>query len=248
MKAPVLIISMMLLVSSSVANGVEHTLFDAVLDRYVNEAGWVDYNGLANDRDEFDQYLELLRSNHPNKSWSREEQLAYWINAYNAFTLELILKNYPVESIKDIGAWIQIPFVNTPWDIKFIEIGDEKYDLNNIEHDILRKEFDEPRIHFAIVCASYSCPRLSREAYKAEKIDRQLDEAARHFLNDSRKNKITAENPMVSKIFSWFGGDFKKETTLIQFLNGYTNTQINSDADVDFLDYDWSLNDQKALN
>ena len=107
----------------------------------------------------------------------------------------------------------------------------------------MRKDFEEPRIHFAVNCASYSCPVLRAEAFKAEKIDQQLDEQARAFINDPKRNKITKANPQVSKIFSWFGGDFKEGQTLIQFLNKYAKVKINEDADVDFMDYEWSLND-----
>ena len=242
-----LIVVLLLIVGkTSAQSAVDHSLFDDVLSEYVDDEGWVNYTALAENRDQLDQYLSLLRSNHPKDDWTDNEKIAYWINAYNAFTLELILKHYPLKGIKDIGSWVQIPFVNTPWDIKFITIGEKEYDLNNIEHDILRKEFNEPRIHFAIVCASYSCPRLAREAYKAETLDAQLKSAAIDFLNDPRKNTIDPQKPKISKIFSWFGGDFKKETTLIEFLNRYVHTPINEDADVSFRDYDWGLNDQKT--
>ncbi len=226
---------------------ISHKLLDEILRRYVSEKGWIDYRGLKDDPQQLQEYLDLLSNNHPNDSWSRNEQLAYWINAYNAFTLSLIIEKYPVESIKDIGSWIQIPFVNTPWDIKFIEIGDKTYDLNNIEHDILRSEFEEPRIHFAIVCASYSCPRLSRQAYTAKNLDAQLNAAARDFLNDPGKNIIDAIKPRVSKIFSWFGGDFKKKTSLREYINQYADVKIKSEAKISFLEYDWRLNDQKTL-
>lgn len=248
MKEFVFLIGLVGFSLSCYANGpVSHKLFDEVLKEFVDEKGWVDYQRLQDNSQQLQDYLKLLQNNHPNDSWSKNEQLAYWINAYNAFTLQLIIEKYPVESIKDIGSWIQIPFVNTPWDISFIEIGDETYDLNNIEHDILRSDFDEPRIHFAIVCASYSCPRLNQAAYTAENIDGQLAAAAKDFLNDPRKNKINANNPELSKIFSWFGGDFKKKTTLIEFINQYSEIEINPDADISFLDYDWRLNDQKML-
>ena len=136
-----------------------HEDWTALLSVHVSEAGFADYRGFQRDSIKLDQYLEKLSNHPPNQDkWSEEEQLAYWINAYNAYTVKLILMHYPVRSIKDIGSSIQIPFVNSPWDIKFIQIGDKKLDLNNIEHSILRKEFEEPRIHFAINCASFSCP------------------------------------------------------------------------------------------
>jgi hypothetical protein len=143
-----------------------------------------------------------LVNNPPDKKeWSESAQLAYWINVYNAFTIKLIIDHYPVESIKDIGSKIQVPFINSPWDIKLIEIEGKKYDLNNVEHSILRKDFEEPRIHFAIVCASFSCPKLRREAFTAEKLEEQLQEQAVDFINDPAKNSISKNKAEVSKIF-----------------------------------------------
>ena len=239
-----LVVFMLIRLVGFAQNPVDHGLFDDVLKKYVNEKGWVDYAGLKKDRVKFDQYLSLLRNNHPKDSWSRNEQVAYWINAYNAFTLELILKHYPLDGIKDIGSMIQIPFVNTPWDIKFIEIEGKEYDLNNIEHDFLRDKFEESRIHFAVVCASYSCPRLFRDAFFPETLNEQLNAAAINFINDPRKNKVGKSEVGLSKLFSWYGGDFKKKTSLIEYLNQYSKVKIADDADISFLDYDWSLNDQ----
>lgn len=224
---------------------VDHLAFDALLKKYVDAKGNVDYKGFKNDRKLFDEYLLKLKRNPPNNEhWSKNEQLAYWINAYNAFTIQLIIDNYPIETIKDIGSEIQLPFINTPWDIKFINIGGESYDLNNIEHNILRKNFNEPRIHFAIVCASFSCPRLRREAYKAEILDQQLSDQTKQFLKDQTKNQITKNQIKISKIFSWFKGDFTEKGTLIDFLNLYSPLKIDSKAKISHMDYDWSLNEQ----
>jgi len=221
---------------------ISHEQFNKLLKNHV-KGGKVNYAGFQKDSIQFSQYLDLLRDNPPNKThWSKNETLAYWINAYNAFTIQLILDHYPLKSIKDIGSKIQIPFVNTPWDIKFIDIAGEKYDLNNIEHNILRKNFNEPRIHFAIVCASYSCPNLRREAYQGDKLDIQLTNQVKEFLNDSTKNRITKGQINISKIFSWFKGDFTKLGSLIDFLNKYSKTKIGEDAEVSYMEYDWSLN------
>ncbi len=225
---------------------VDHTAFDILLKKHVNREGWVDYDGFKKDRNELTKYLDLLQKNAPNdKSWSREDKLAYWINAYNAFTIELVLQYYPVESIKDIGSKIQIPFVNTPWDIKFIKIGGKDLDLNNIEHSILRKEFDEPRIHFAINCASYSCPVLRAEAYTGAKVDQQLNEQAISFVNDERRNQISGSEAALSKIFSWFSGDFTKNGNLKDFINQFAKVKIVDKAKISYIDYDWRLNDSK---
>ncbi len=222
-----------------------HIPFDKLLKQYVNDRGLVNYEGLAKDRGSLKSYLETLSANGPNDKWSRNEKLAYWINAYNAFTLELILTHYPVNSIKDIGSAIKIPFVNTPWDIKFIKIAGEELDLNNIEHGIIRKQFDEPRIHFALVCAAISCPKLRNEAYLPEKLDQQLDAAAKDFLREENKNKFFGpDRAELSKLFSWYKGDFKDGQSVIQFLNKYAPIQLQERASLDYKDYDWALNKQ----
>ena len=219
-----------------------HDLWDALLKEYVND-GQVNYQLLYKNIEQLDNYLGHLKAHAPTAEWGRNEQLAYWINAYNAFTIKIILDHYPVKSIKDIGGKMQIPLVNSTWDIQFIEIGGKELSLNDIEHRILRQEFNEPKIHFAIVCASMSCPLLRSDAYKADNIDEQLKEQALAFINDQSKNKITADHIEISKIFSWFEGDFIKDGSLIEFLNKYSSTKINQNAKVGYLDYDWALND-----
>ena len=185
----------------------------------------------------------MLSNNAPSNNWSENEKLAYWINAYNAFTVKLIVDNYPLESIKDLNPILNIPTVYTVWTKKWFKIGDEDFSLDKIEHDILRKEFKEPRIHFVINCASFSCPVLRPEAFKAEKIETQLVEQTKAFINDPDRNRITKDKLELSKIFSWFDGDFKEGQTLIQFLNKYSKVKISKSADIDFMDYEWSLND-----
>ena len=221
---------------------VSHDIFDGLLKKYVDKNGNVNYIGLKKDQKILDSYLTLLSSNEPSASWSKDEQLAYWINAYNAFTISLVVKHYPVASIKEIRPGIS--FINSVWDIKFIKIGKETYDLNNLEHGIIRKKFDEPRVHFAINCASYSCPALRNEAYTADKLDAQLTDAAKSFLADKNKNEFTPDRITISKIFDWFTGDFKKNGSLIDFLNKYAPVKINAKAKIDYKDYIWSLNKQ----
>jgi len=187
-----------------------HTPWDILLKKYVDENGFVDYKGFLNDREQLRSYLESLSLNAPDGTWSIQEQLAYYINLYNATTVELILENYPVKSIKDI---------NNPWGKSMITLGDEKISLEDLEHGILRK-MNEPRIHFAINCASYSCPNLLNEAFVASKIEEQLEAASYSFINGN-KNDISASNPKLSKIFKWFKKDFKigGRNNLIGFIN-----------------------------
>lgn len=223
-----------------------HEVFDALLKKYVAANGVVNYKGFIKDTVALNQYLNLLSKTPPDeKTWTRPEQIAYWINAYNAFTIKLITKYYPIKSIKDIGSRIQIPFVNTPWDIKFIRIGKEKLNLNDIEHEKLRKHFDEPRIHMALVCASKSCPILLNEAYDPIRLDEQLSRQTKAFLADPFRNKISADNPQLSMIFDWYAMDFnKKGGSVRDFVNRYSTVKIKQEARISHLDYDWGLNDQ----
>ena len=219
-----------------------HELWNILLQKHVDSKGKVDYQGLQKDSLQLNRYLDLLRSNHPDENqWSKEAQMAYWINAYNAFTVKLIIDHYPVKSIKDIKRGI--PFINTVWDIKFIKIGTNTYDLNNIEHTKLRKKFKDPRIHFAVNCASYSCPALRNEAYSAEKLDQQLTDATKRFLADDRKNQISAQKINISKLFFWYKGDFTKKGSVIDFINAYSSVRVNKDAAVNYQDYLWNLNE-----
>ena len=222
-----------------------HEVFNSLLKRYVDETGLVNYKGFEKERGEFQKYLRLLEANPPGDDWTSNEKLAYWINAYNAFTIELILMHYPIESIKDIGSNIKIPFVSTGWDVKFINIGKETYDLNKLEHGIIRKRFDEPRIHFALVCAAKSCPKLINEAYDPDRLDEQLTKATKDFLANPSKNVFVNENEAkISKLFSWYKGDFTKNSTLVEFLNKYAPVQLNAKANLDGKYYDWALNEQ----
>ena len=222
---------------------VSHELWDQFLQIHVDTNGWVDYKQMKLSEDKLNEYLSELSSAHPNEKWNRTERMAYWINAYNAFTVKLILDHYPVESIRDIKNGI--PFVNSVWDIEFINIQGVDYTLNDIEHKILRKEFGDPRIHFAINCASFSCPKLLDQAYKSEFLEAQLEVAAIEFINDPQRNIIKEDQVQISKIFSWFRGDFKNEQSkdIRVFLNKYSEIELSEDTEVDYLDYDWSLNE-----
>lgn len=227
-------------------NGEDLPIHDAwtkILAKHVRDNGLVDYKGFASDIVELNAYADYLSDNPPTEAWTDNEKIAYWINAYNVFTVKLIVDNYPIESIKDLNPTISIPTVRSVWTKEWFQIGGEDFSLDRIEHKILRKDFEEPRIHFAVNCASISCPVLRNEAYTAEKLDNQLDEQTRLFLNDASRNKITPQRVEVSKIFSWFGGDFKEGQSLIQFLNKYTEVRIEENAKVRFMDYDWDLND-----
>ncbi len=221
-----------------------HRPWTDLLQDHVRSNGTVDYEGFIKDKQKLEAYLKTLSNNAPDRnSWSKDEQLAYWINAYNAFTVKLIVDNYPTESIRNLGPKFKIPGLKTVWHHKFFKIGGKDSSLDEIEHSILRKEFDEPRIHFAINCASVSCPPLLNEAFVASKIDEQLDKVTKDFINDDSSNKIRADRVEVSSLFSWFKGDFTKNGSVIDFLNNYSETKINSSAKISHMDYNWDLND-----
>ena len=232
----------MLFVSLNYANPVQHREWDVLVKKHVSKNGMVDYQGFLKDKKQLQVYLDKLSANKPTSKWSKNEKMAFWINAYNAFTVKLILDHYPIKSIKDIKKGI--PFVNSVWDITFIPMGKEKIDLNYIEHSILRKEFKDPRIHAAINCASFSCPLLRNEAYYASRLDEQLNDAMRRFVNDPQRNQLDKSNIKISKIFSWFAGDFKLNgSSVVDYLNKYAKKRVQPNAKIDFLEYQWELND-----
>ena len=225
---------------------VDHSPLDGLLQRHVRE-GRVDYAGMAAEVDVLDTYIESLAAPLPNDA-SREEKLALYINAYNACTLRMILRHYgDIASITEI----EDRFGYHQWKHEEWRIAGETLSLDQMEHAKLRDELQEPRIHFAIVCASISCPPLRAGAYTALDIDAQLDEAARVFLAspeglvlDKADSSIT-----ISRIFDWFAGDFTRGGTLLEFIAPYAPEDIrqwledNPEPDVGFLDYNWSLND-----
>ncbi|MEP5254877.1 MAG: DUF547 domain-containing protein [Winogradskyella arenosi] len=217
---------------STTAETFNHSRWDRILQKHVSNSGEVNYEALKNDPSELNIYIDALTHNTPTDAWTKEAKLAYWINAYNALTIDLILKNYPVKSIKDI---------KNPWDQKLWQFGDTWQDLNTIEHKILRP-MKEPRIHFAIVCASISCPKLQNKAFTASTLETQLTQATKEFLNDPTKNELTKDAVQLSRIFKWFKKDFEITGSLIQFLNQYTDFEISESAKANYKDYNWNLN------
>ncbi|MCC6411567.1 MAG: DUF547 domain-containing protein [Saprospiraceae bacterium] len=220
-----------------------HERWDALLKKHVREDGRVDYRGFQRDSQELNRYLKTLEYTPPDsEAWTTHEQMAYWINAYNAFTIQLVIRHYPVESIKDIKRGVT--FVNTVWDIKFIRIGGKSYDLNNIEHGILRKDFKDARIHAALNCASVSCPPLRREAFTATNLHQQLDAAMRSFVNDPARNRIAAGKAEISEIFKWFDGDFVRDAGSVKaYINRYAKSPVGDKTSLNYLPYDWNLNE-----
>jgi hypothetical protein len=208
-----------------------HERWNIELNKYVNEKGQVDYFNWNKNTEGIDAYINVLEKNHPKKHWTKNEIKSYWINTYNALTIKLILNNYPINSIKDI---------NNPWGEKIINYNSSNYSLEEIEHDILRKMGD-PRIHFAINCASISCPKLSKLAYFPYKIDKQLDDATKVFLKDFDKNEINKNEIKISKIFLWFKKDFGNTNNLLSFIQKHSRVKMDNPK-IKYLPYNWELN------
>lgn len=209
-----------------------HEQWDALLRKYVTANGKVNYAGLKKDNAALESYLGGLTRNPVQDDWSRNEKMTYWINAYNAFTVKLIVDNYPVTSIMKLHN-------GKAWDVKWIQLGKQTYSLNNIENDILRPKYKDARIHFAVNCAAESCPPLLNRAFTADQLDRQLEQQAKAFINSAKYNSINTNSVAISKIFEWYAGDFGN---IIDYLNQYSDTKINAGATVKYQEYDWGLN------
>lgn len=218
--------------SSGGVVAMDHSVWNSLLQRYVSSEGKVDYSGFKSDR-LFAEYINELKGNHPDDSWAKSEQMAYWINAYNAFTIQLITQNMPLKSIKDI---------TEPWDNKFIIIEGKSYSLNDIENRILRKGFNDPRIHFGVNCASISCPKLWNKAFTAGNLEGSLDKLTRGFINDPGYNTIKNREIIISPLFDWYAEDFTSKGSLISYLNRYSKVVISQGANVTYGSYNWALN------
>lgn len=233
----------------------EHALWTKVLAAHVHGDRF-DYAALKRDRADLDAYLARLHAVTPAEleTWTREQRFAFWINVYNAHTIELIVDHYPVDSIEDIGGKL----FGRVWDQEFIPMNafhpggeDDPLSLDDVEHGILRPRFEDARVHVAVNCASISCPPLRAEAFVAERLDEQLDDQARRFVADGRRNVIDrAKGELrLSSIFDWFGDDFERDAGSVR---GWV-ARYASEADaawirsteprIRFLDYSWKLND-----
>ncbi|MEF8865302.1 MAG: DUF547 domain-containing protein [Salinibacter sp.] len=231
----------------STSDSTRHAAFDRLLEQFVDARGDVDYAALQRQADSvLAPYLQALADTRPSML-DREARLAFWINAYNAYTLKLIVDHYPVASIRDIDG---PPGGGTPFERPVGPVADTVRTLDEIEHEIIRERFDEPRIHFALVCAAKSCPRLRREAYTGAQLDAQLDAQARRFLHAAPKNRIPDREGAIalSRILKWYGGDFGPTPAAIQralapYFEGSVRDSLAQGAyTVRYRPYDWTLN------
>jgi len=226
------------------AEVVDHSLYADLLNKYVKD-GVVNYQGFKNEEKRLDEYLKVLEGTDTGKL-SRNEQLAFYINAYNATTIKLILSGYPgIRSIWDLGS--RIFKSKSPFRKKIVRIEGKTMSLDDLEHGIIRPRFKDPRVHFAVNCASKSCPPLISEPYQGSILDQQLDDSTRAFLNNAKRNRLEGNRLHVSKIFKWFEEDFNDDVVgfFLRFADTELKERLMTNRDnikVKYLDYDWSLN------
>ncbi len=214
-----------------VAAQPSHEAFDALLKKYVSSDGKVNYKNFKSEKAALDSYIKTLSDDAPQDNWSKNDKMAYWINAYNALTIKLIIQNYPLSKITDLDG-------GKTWDVKRNTLSGKKLSLNDIENQILRPMGDA-RIHFAINCAAKSCPPLFNQAFTADNLNDCLELRTKQFINSSA-NTLKSNEIKISKIFDWYGKDFGN---VASFVSKYANTKVSKTAKVSFNDYDWRLNE-----
>ena len=219
---------------------VDNRIYASLLAQHVRK-NRVDYDGFKRDEALLDSYLKIL-SSIDSDQLSPQDQFAFFINAYNAFTIKLILTKYPgINSIKEVGS-----FFSNPWSKKFISLNGHKVSLDYIEHEVLRPKFKDARVHFAINCAAKSCPPLFDQPFDGKQLDAQLDKRTSKFINDISAVYLKENTLYISKIFKWFAPDFNG--TPLMFIKRYatgdfkTRLATNNTIKISYLPYDWTLN------
>ena len=214
-----------------------HQAWDGLLRKYVHSSGFVDYQGFQKDKAALDAYVQALAQNPPQAAWSKAEVMAYWINLYNAFTIQIVLEHYPkIKSIRDLDG-------GKVWTSRYLKLSNgRQVHLDDMEKTELLAKYKDPRVHFAVNCASASCPPLLNQAFKAETLEAQLEQATRNFINDTRYNRMEKGRFKISQIFQWYAADFGGTGALRSYLNRYLHFPLSSLISLDYIPYDWSLN------
>ena len=220
---------------------VDHSIYAELLKKYVIN-GKLDYAGFKSEEASLDRYLKLLET-VDSETLARDEQFAFYANAYNAWTVKLILSRYPdLTSIKDLGSLFK-----SPWKKEIVRLDGKVMTLDNVEHDILRPRFKDPRVHFAINCAAISCPPLRPEPYRGHILSDQLNDSTRSFLNDPNSYKFDGNDFYVSRIFKWFAEDFNDD--VLGFYLKYADNELKQkleknreNIEIKYMHYDWGLN------
>jgi hypothetical protein len=239
--------------TTTLSAAVDNSLFTDVLHDHVS-GGRVNYKAIKQDK-RFADYLDVLKKTDP-KTLTGKDELAFWINVYNAYTLKVVCDNLPLKSITDLngagGLVIATIMKSTVWDKKIVNVNGKEYTLNGVENDIIRSKGD-PRVHFAMVCGAKSCPPLRNEAFEGAKLNEQLEDQGRDFLAQKKKNSfdITKKSCELSMIFNWFKGDFEKTgkpvlVYISRFLPKEQADHVAANAasySIGYSEYDWALND-----
>ncbi len=220
---------------SEEAPRMNYMLWKQVLDKFVDVNGRVDYAGLKRNPKEFNAFVKKIQNWPLVNGLEQQEIMAFWINVYNVFAIKLVLDNYPLNSIKE---------VSKPWDTKFFTIGGREMSLGMVEHEILR-DFGDARIHFAINCASMSCPPIAKVPYTSRNLDKLLEKQTRKYINNSVNNKITNKEYKLSQLFKWFKKDFVVHAGSVkQFINNYSTVKIGKQSNAGYIRYNWDLNEK----
>jgi hypothetical protein len=210
----------------------DYKSWNSFLTKYVLDDGKVNYTAISQNKNELDQVISDVSKIQSSSLTSKDEQLAYWINIYNIYTIKLIIDNYPITSIKNLDN-------GKTWDIKRITLQGKKYSLNDIENNIIRPTFKDARIHFAVNCGAKSCPPLHNRAFTGKTLNSQLDQLAKKFINNKSFMTLSPGKITISKIFEWYKTDFNN---IIAFINKYSTIKVNNNAQILYQTYDWSLN------
>jgi hypothetical protein len=250
-KAYILILFSLIVAPAVTAMAFDHLQFDQILKAYVDDDGLVDYKAIAKDR-RFQDYMERIKTADTD-AMTIDGRLAFWINAYNAVTIDKVIKWKPKKSVRETairGLWTSTKFFTSREHM----VAGRQLSQDDIEHEILRKKLKDPRIHFAIVCASSSCPKLARFAFSEDNVQRRLENVTRKYINSDRGTRVdSAENTLyLSKIFDWFAGDFEsKSGSVLAFIKPYLEpgalTFLERKPKVEYLRYNWALNAKKPL-
>jgi hypothetical protein len=235
MKSIILWAKMLLMSTLSFA---QHEGFDKLLENNITEDGVVNYKGIMKERATLDAYIAYIKVTSPEEKWSDDKTKAFYINVYNAYTILLILDNYPLKSIIKISKRGK-----DAWHQKFVVVGGETFSLNDIEHQILRKKYSDPRIHVGVNCASFSCPPIANFAFTEANVETELERLMKKFINDPARNRITSKKITLSKVFEWYKGDFTKNGSLVTYINGYSEVELTKKTKVRYLEYNWNLNE-----
>lgn len=239
MKTFILTLLSFLALSSSHAltTRADHSIWNNLLQENVTPTGHVNYKNLKINKNSVSKYLQELKHHAPSSDWTKEEKMAYYINLYNAYTIQFIITKYPVTSPKDINY-----SGKDIWKLRLVKTGKKTISLNDVEN--ILKGYGDARIHFAINCGAISCPKLMNRAWQANTLESDLTKMTKLFINNSSVNIIKPKRIKISKLFEWYPLEFKTSTTtIIDFINTYSNIQISPKAKIEYLPYNWNLNE-----